>query len=298
MTEYLTLEDVCEVLRISPGTGSNRLSRNDPMPPYIRVGRRRLFPKDQFDLWLGSYVSESRIPKPKSGFLYMPRFLCSLSLPLGVADDCVSVFRKESLCFYPSESGLFFNSLSRFIVIMLSHLAIKEKSLTVGLFGSKRAIMQSFGLSVTGGANGSIVKFLRAVKALERTKILYTDSAASRNSSFFLFEKIAFIDDKSIAATLTENYFNYLLENNTQLDFPGILKHSKSTLRTDIYLWFSSGDIRGIYTWQELSYRFNNGYEKQWHFVAAFITQIEKLKTDFPLLTYSHDSKQLVITKT
>ena len=43
MMDVLTLNDVCEILKITPQTGRNRLSMGMPMPPNFRVGRRRLF---------------------------------------------------------------------------------------------------------------------------------------------------------------------------------------------------------------------------------------------------------------
>ena len=54
-TEYLSLEEVSRRLHISPATVRNRLSRRDPMPPSIKIGRRRLFPEDKFELWMESY---------------------------------------------------------------------------------------------------------------------------------------------------------------------------------------------------------------------------------------------------
>ena len=43
MMDVLTLNDVCNILKITPQTGRNRLSMGMPMPPNFRVGRRRLF---------------------------------------------------------------------------------------------------------------------------------------------------------------------------------------------------------------------------------------------------------------
>ena len=54
--QYLSLEQVSQRLHLAPGTVRNRLSRNDPMPPSIRVGRRRLFPEDKFEAWMESRV--------------------------------------------------------------------------------------------------------------------------------------------------------------------------------------------------------------------------------------------------
>lgn len=51
-TQYLTLDEVSRRLHMAPGTARNRMSRHDPMPPSVRIGRRRLFPEDQFNQWM------------------------------------------------------------------------------------------------------------------------------------------------------------------------------------------------------------------------------------------------------
>jgi len=51
-TQYLTVDEVSRRLRMAPGTARNRMSRHDPMPPSVKVGRRRLFPEDKFNQWM------------------------------------------------------------------------------------------------------------------------------------------------------------------------------------------------------------------------------------------------------
>lgn len=52
--QYLSVEEVAKALHIEIGTARNRLSRRDPMPPSVKVGRRRLFPADELEIWLKS----------------------------------------------------------------------------------------------------------------------------------------------------------------------------------------------------------------------------------------------------
>ena len=49
---YLTVDEMSKLLHMSPGTARNRLSRGEPMPPSIKIGRRRLFPVNELDKWL------------------------------------------------------------------------------------------------------------------------------------------------------------------------------------------------------------------------------------------------------
>lgn len=60
MQKLLTIEEVSQRLHIAPGTARNRLNKGEPMPPSIRVGRRRLFPESDFDVWLKKFM-ESEI---------------------------------------------------------------------------------------------------------------------------------------------------------------------------------------------------------------------------------------------
>jgi len=62
---YLTLEQVSERLHIKAGTARNRLSRGEPMPPSIKVGRRRLFPEDAFDRWMAAQLGPVRTSRPE-----------------------------------------------------------------------------------------------------------------------------------------------------------------------------------------------------------------------------------------
>ena len=50
--EYLTIEQVSARLHIQVGTARNRLSRGDPMPPSVKIGRRRLFPLAELERWV------------------------------------------------------------------------------------------------------------------------------------------------------------------------------------------------------------------------------------------------------
>ena len=52
-TDFLTLEEVAEGIHISERTLRNKLSKGDEnLPPSFRVGRRRLFPRKDFENWL------------------------------------------------------------------------------------------------------------------------------------------------------------------------------------------------------------------------------------------------------
>jgi len=71
MPKLLSIEDLARELHMKPGTIRNRLSRGAPLPPSIRVGRRRLFPAAELEKWLSSmlentdFTSEAEITKPR-----------------------------------------------------------------------------------------------------------------------------------------------------------------------------------------------------------------------------------------
>ena len=57
MPRYLTLEQVSERMHIRTATARNRLSRGAPMPPSVRVGKRRLFPAAAIERWFTRYLA-------------------------------------------------------------------------------------------------------------------------------------------------------------------------------------------------------------------------------------------------
>ena len=57
--DFYTVDEVAELLRIRPGTVRNRLARHDRnVPPSIVIGRRRLFPLSEYDLWIKQRLLE------------------------------------------------------------------------------------------------------------------------------------------------------------------------------------------------------------------------------------------------
>lgn len=50
--DYLTDEDVAEILRLEVSTvkKNRRIGKNHP--PFIKIGARILYPRDQFEKWL------------------------------------------------------------------------------------------------------------------------------------------------------------------------------------------------------------------------------------------------------
>ncbi|MGF6411545.1 DNA-binding protein [Paraburkholderia sp. MM5482-R1] len=54
---FYTLEEIARELHIAPATARNRLTLALPMPPSIRVGRRRLFPIDEYEKWIAAQLT-------------------------------------------------------------------------------------------------------------------------------------------------------------------------------------------------------------------------------------------------
>tara|TARA_R110001592_G_scaffold363387_1_gene686820 strand:+ start:9528 stop:9731 length:204 start_codon:yes stop_codon:yes gene_type:complete len=50
--KYLTYDQAADLLCMSTGGLRNRMSRGEPMPPTIKIGRRRLFPESELHKWL------------------------------------------------------------------------------------------------------------------------------------------------------------------------------------------------------------------------------------------------------
>lgn len=58
-TELLTVTELADVLHMDVGTIRNRLSRGEPMPPSVKIGRRRLFPAQDLSNWIKSRLIDN-----------------------------------------------------------------------------------------------------------------------------------------------------------------------------------------------------------------------------------------------
>ena len=58
---YLPIEEISRRLCIAVGTARNRLCNGEPMPPSIRIGRRRLFLEADFDNWLMKFHGDEDV---------------------------------------------------------------------------------------------------------------------------------------------------------------------------------------------------------------------------------------------
>ncbi|ACC76380.1 DNA-binding protein [Paraburkholderia caribensis] len=56
---FYTLEEIARELHIAPATARNRLTLGLPMQPSLLVGRRRLFPVDEYEKWIASQLTRT-----------------------------------------------------------------------------------------------------------------------------------------------------------------------------------------------------------------------------------------------
>lgn len=50
--DFYTIDQIAKQLHMTVGTVRNRICRGEPMPPSVKVGRRRLFPQEDFKIWV------------------------------------------------------------------------------------------------------------------------------------------------------------------------------------------------------------------------------------------------------
>jgi len=58
-TQLLTVTELADVLHMDVGTIRNRLSRGEPMPPSVKIGRRRLFPAQDLSNWINKKLIDN-----------------------------------------------------------------------------------------------------------------------------------------------------------------------------------------------------------------------------------------------
>jgi hypothetical protein len=50
--DYLTEDEVCAILKIKPSTLASRRCNGTEHPPYVEIGKVRLYPKAMFREWI------------------------------------------------------------------------------------------------------------------------------------------------------------------------------------------------------------------------------------------------------
>lgn len=60
--DTMTLSEISQILKISEHTARNRLSLGLPMPPSFRIGRRRLFIREEVYKWVATQAGQSFDP--------------------------------------------------------------------------------------------------------------------------------------------------------------------------------------------------------------------------------------------
>ena len=64
---WITIDQLAQELNISKRTLQNRLSDGRPMPASYKVGRKRLFKRDEVDEWIAKFRTETSLPLNTKG---------------------------------------------------------------------------------------------------------------------------------------------------------------------------------------------------------------------------------------
>lgn len=64
MNQYFKEDEMCRLLDIEMPTLQSRRSRGNDHPPYIKIGRQVLYPKDKYVAWLKAQPLKAQLNRP------------------------------------------------------------------------------------------------------------------------------------------------------------------------------------------------------------------------------------------
>ena len=192
----------------------------------------------------------------------------------------------------PSAIGLPYGTIPRLLLAWLTTEAVKTKSRELELGDSLSGFMAELDRMPTGGRWGSITRLKDQSRRLFSSSI----TAVYENGPWFavinqtVADKAQFWWDNKhpeqaglwkSTVTLSENFFNEVIDRPVPIDMRAIRALKKSPLALDIYSWLT---YRASYLkrptvipWSSLALQFGSNYAELRNFKTAFMAELKKV---------------------
>lgn len=226
---------------------------------------------------------------------FMARAMVQATLPHRKVDS--TYFERKNGAFTLSmqalpKVGLPYGALPRLLLAWTTTEAVKTKSRELELGDSMSSFMAELGLTATGGKSGSITRLKN------QTRRLFTATVAASYEDENHIEDMGYrLADRSVlwwhskdpeqaglwksTVTLSENFFNEVIDRPVPIDMRAIRALKKSPLALDIYSWLT---YRASYLkrstvipWASLAQQFGSNYAELRNFKAAFLNELKKV---------------------
>lgn len=230
--------------------------------------------------------------------LYAPTVLIRATLPHRRVDGTEFMRTNGNYCLSilaPSRVGIPFGTIPRLVMIWITTQIKITNSRDIYMGRSCRQFMASLGLDSTGGKQGSIGRlrqqmgslFQCAISFYEHTEFSEFETGMRiADASAFWWSPMPQIDFEAGYLRVSEVFFNEVMRAAFPVDARAIRQLRQSPLALDIYMWlthrvYSLGKPCFI-SWGALSEQFGSSYKHLWHFEAAFVRSLTKVKQVYP----------------
>jgi hypothetical protein len=192
----------------------------------------------------------------------------------------------------PSSIGLPYGTIPRLLLAWLTTEAVKTKSRELELGDSLSGFMAELDMMPTGGRWGSITRLKDQSRRLFSSSItaVYEDGPGFAVINQAVADKAQFWWDNKhpeqaglwkSTVTLSENFFNEVIDRPVPIDMRAIRALKKSPLALDIYSWLT---YRASYLkrptvipWASLALQFGSDYSRLRAFKEAFLQELKKV---------------------
>ena len=192
----------------------------------------------------------------------------------------------------PSAIGLPYGTIPRLLLAWLTTEAVKTKSRELELGDSLSGFMAELDMMPTGGRWGSITRLKDQSRRLFSSSItaVYENGPGFAVINQAVADKAQFWWDNKhpeqaglwkSTVTLSENFFNEVIDRPVPIDMRAIRALKKSPLALDIYSWLT---YRASYLkrptvipWSSLALQFGSNYAELRNFKTAFMAELKKV---------------------
>ncbi len=210
----------------------------------------------------------------------------------------------------PQQIGLPYGVIPRLLIAWVTTEAVLKRQRTLALGDSLSGFMKQLDIVPTGGRWGTITRLREQMCRLfaSSIKCFYSNDEVWAVKSIELIEEAQLWwhpknpDQISLfesTLTLSERFFNEIIERPVPIDLRALKALSKSPLALDIYCWLtyrmSYLKHKTCIPWGALQVQFGSDYKQTRQFKSAFLKQLRSVLVVYPQCQVSDEEKGLVL---
>ena len=241
-----------------------------------------------------SLAIEESEAKEAGALGYMARVMVQATMPHSKMDEFVFKRRNGSFALTmmaDPDIGLPYGTKPRLLLSWITTEAVRTKERELILGTSLSGFMRELGLVPTGGRWGSITSLLSQTK-----KLFASTVQATYDGESWALRNVTVVDSADLwwsprspeqigiwqsNVTLTESFFNEIVQSPVPIDMRVLRALSNSPLALDIYCWLTyrmSYLKRGTeIPWEALQLQFGANYKHTRQFKSKLLQQLQKV---------------------